>query len=67
MMPPVFPPDLVPLETQLADAGHDVSRGIGMHDWPHAPVVYTYDAQGQMQDLPPDAQPIVDAFLASHG
>lgn len=65
MTSPTPPVDLAPLEKQLADAGYDVSRGIGLHDWPDDPQVYTYDADGAPEDLPSEAQSIVDAFLDS--
>jgi hypothetical protein len=54
--------DLVPLEHQLADAGFDVSRGIGMDD-STGNEVYTYDEFGVPEALPEDAQHIVDSFL----
>jgi hypothetical protein len=60
-MPPL---DLVPLEDNLAQAGFDVSNGIGT-DALYSMVIYTYDESGQHVALPPAAQPIVESFFAS--
>ncbi len=48
------------LETELADAGVDVSNGIGT-DGANTGKVFTYDANGKLVDLPDEAQQIVDS------
>lgn len=58
--PPI--PDLHVLEQQLADAGITVN-GLGMNGWPDDPHVFTYDANGQPEELPAEAEPIVTAFI----
>jgi len=48
------------LATELADAGIDVSNGVGT-DGEKTGTVFTYDANGKIADLPDSAQTVVDA------
>ena len=48
------------LATELSAAGIDVANGIGT-DGENTGTVFTYDANGKQQDLPDDAQAVVDA------
>ena len=48
------------LETELADAGVDVSNGIGT-DGANTGKVFTYDANGKLVDLPDEAQSVVNS------
>jgi len=51
------------LATELSDAGIDVANGVGT-DGENTGTVFTYDANGKQQDLPDDAQAVVDAHVA---
>lgn len=62
MTAPKPPLDLVPLQEQLAEAGYDVARGLGMDD-ETGNHVYTYDADGEIVDLPAEAQSTIDTYL----
>lgn len=57
------PLDLVLLAQQLGAAGIPVALGLG-HSGTR---VHTYDAAGQLLDLPPAAQPVVDAHDYQQG
>ena len=48
------------LETELSDAGIDVSRGVGTSG-ASTGTIYTYDASGKLVDLPDEAQSVVDS------
>jgi hypothetical protein len=48
------------LETELTDAGIDVSNGVGT-DGENTGTVFTYNANGKITDLPDSAQRVVDA------
>jgi len=48
------------LETELTNAGIDVSRGVGTSG-ASTGTIHTYDANGKLVDLPDEAQQIVDS------
>ena len=48
------------LETELADAGSDVSHGIGTSE-ANTGTIYTYDVNGKIVDLPDEAQSVVNS------
>ena len=48
------------LETELTNAGIDVSRGVGTSG-ASTGTLHTYDANGKLVDLPDEAQQIVDS------
>ena len=48
------------LETELTNAGIDVSRGVGTSG-ASTGTIHTYDANGKLVDLPAEAQQIVDS------
>ena len=48
------------LETELTNAGIDVSRGVGTSG-ASTGTIHTYDANGKRVDLPDEAQQIVDS------
>ena len=48
------------LETELTNAGIDVSRGVGTSG-ASTGTIHTYDATGKLVDLPDEAQQIVDS------
>ena len=48
------------LETELPNAGIDVSRGVGTSG-ASTGTIHTYDANGKLVDLPDEAQQIVDS------
>ena len=52
------------LEGELDDAGIDVATGIGSHEADGATVIYTYDNDGHVVDLPNAAQAVVDSHVA---
>ena len=47
------------LETELTNAGIDVSRGVGTSG-ASTGTIYTYDANGSLVDLPDEAQTVVN-------
>ena len=51
------------LETELTNAGIDVSRGVGTSG-ARTGTIHTYDADGHIVDLPAAAQAVVDDHVA---
>ena len=62
-------PDLFLLSSELQAAGVDVSRGLGCYGVGDDPdpdsqiYVHTYSATGEIIDLPPEAQAVLDAHV----
>jgi hypothetical protein len=48
------------LETELTNAGIDVSRGVGTSG-ASTGTIHTYDANGKLVDLPDEAQSVVNS------
>jgi hypothetical protein len=54
------PINLQQLQAELATAGVSVPNGLGLS----GAELYTFDASGQAQELPPSAMPVVQAHIA---